>query len=1093
MTATAAGTYAFDSVGFGKMTFNPDGTPDTEYFIELGYTNVTEAAIVAPNFRGIGLPTYLWKQVVNLLYHTSASALTEITCDATNGGICVLQGSCSSYASIWTYSFKIMFSDETNNNYINMPLGALAADQNGACNLYIQFLDETEQPQSSQVVLGSMFLQQFINYWAYDYSTVPPTTTYYMQLSASNTLQNSYIGNGTTTPGTNPFLSLTGTTQQVNVYHDPVWMTSSIRGSIGFQGEADFGVSLLTDFPQTFNQACFYNTGFYYPTECSAYPIYAEQYFNATDYPEVYAAQGDYEGFESTGFVFDTSLCMNSSSIPLFCTIQNNSTYVIDTVYADNWNFASNVGAGTIPLGWGSAMWGIFNWPTTHQFDVYFTNFNGASNWAPSSIAPTPVTTQSVINIGGYSADYSAVTEFVKIFPTKTPHGHLFLMDEFGFGKTNADNSAYYFDLLNKNETLYGQWTNTSAIQMNYRGVGLPTLLYEEFVNLLAIASEGQATCIQHTGGLCALPQVCEAYNDMGLWDYDFKIKYSTDANDYYLRVPLASFAADYTTDNGLCGIFVQYLSDTQTNSKQILLGGMFLQSFYAQFEETAEYTQVQLYKNLNALQSVYLGNQATTAAADPFVVAVKTVPTDPMSEMNGLPTFAFNVFGSASQSAYYYIDFTSDHSVVWQTDCMQQGIGLYAPGPCENEPTLFDTFFDPTMNSTGIIHKSGVFSGARFGGYVVDGTKYQTNVCLGTTCKFVQVYSVSNVTADNWLYGTNGAAGIIGFGPGSHLWNGFADPATSKVTYSIALARVGLGLGAGASTSNITFGGAADSEYTGHANMMITAEQDFTYAYKLSNLDFGIIYYQDGAASSEYMFALPTEYPVIFTTNFMGMGLPADVYQNVTSYLEELTNGDIECSATQDGICKLPKSCQEYESFENYVFKMNFASGNGNYLRVPLATFAKDVLISGGAKQCNLEINYLNSLETQSNQIILGGMFYQEFFSVFVNDLLMDPVDQSATIYVNNNAMWGAYVGNQVLEQGANPFVPPTPQPEEKKNKGWVIALSIICGLLLVALGVGGWWYYKNIYQASAGGDVRPVTSTSETSPLTNNHSDEV
>lgn len=98
-----------------------------------------------------------------------------------------------------------------------------------------------------------MFLQQFINYWAYDYSTVPPTTTYYMQLSASNTLENSYIGNGTTTPGTNPFLSLTGTTQQVNVYHDSVWMTSSVRGSIGYQGEADFGVSLLTDFAQTFN------------------------------------------------------------------------------------------------------------------------------------------------------------------------------------------------------------------------------------------------------------------------------------------------------------------------------------------------------------------------------------------------------------------------------------------------------------------------------------------------------------------------------------------------------------------------------------------------------------------------------------------------------------------------------------------------------------------------------------------------------------------------------------------------------------------------------------------------------------------------
>lgn len=150
VTATTEGTYAFNSVGFGKMTFNAtDSTPETEYFIELGYTNVTESAIVAPNFKGIGLPTYLWYQVVNLLYHTSASALSEITCDAVNGGMCTLAGSCSSYASIWAYSFKIMFNNEANNNYINMPLGALAVDSNGQCNLYVQFLDETEQPQAS--------------------------------------------------------------------------------------------------------------------------------------------------------------------------------------------------------------------------------------------------------------------------------------------------------------------------------------------------------------------------------------------------------------------------------------------------------------------------------------------------------------------------------------------------------------------------------------------------------------------------------------------------------------------------------------------------------------------------------------------------------------------------------------------------------------------------------------------------------------------------------------------------------------------------------------------------------------------------------
>lgn len=315
---------------------------------------------------------------------------------------------------------------------------------------------------------------------------------------------------------------------------------------------------------------------------------------------------------------------------------------------------------------------------------------------------------------------------------------------------------------------------------MNYRGLGLPTKLYAEFVNLLTIVSEGQATCIQHRGGLCALPQTCDAYSSTGLWDYDFKIKFSTDADREYIRVPLAAFAANYVSDNGLCGIFVEYLDDTQTNSKQILLGGMFLQSFYARFEEAADYTQLELFVNLNALQNTYISNVATTAGVDPFVVAVKTVPTDPNSEQNGLPTFAFNIFGSQSSSAYYYIDFTSDHSVVWETTCQQQGIGVFAPGPCENEPTLFDTLFDPTMNTTGIIHQNGVFTDARFGGYVVDGTKYQTNICLGDTnptCKFAQVYSVTNVTADNWMYGSNGAAGIIGFGPGSHLWNGFADP----------------------------------------------------------------------------------------------------------------------------------------------------------------------------------------------------------------------------------------------------------------------------------------------------------------------------
>jgi hypothetical protein len=75
-----------------------------------------------------------------------------------------------------------------------------------------------------------------------------------------------------------------------------------------------------------------------------------------------------------------------------------------------------------------------------------------------------------------------------------------------------------------------------------------------------------------------------------------------------------------------------------------------------------------------------------------------------------------------------------------------------------------------------------------------------------------------------------------------------------------------------------------------------------------------------------------------------------------------QMTNDEIVCEATTDGICQMPKACSEYVSFENYVFKLNFTDNtNGNYLRIPLATFATNVRNSGGAQVCNIEITYLN------------------------------------------------------------------------------------------------------------------------------------
>ena len=180
--------------------------------------------------------------------------------------------------------------------------------------------------------------------------------------------------------------------------------------------------------------------------------------------------------------------------------------------------------------------------------------------------------------------------------------------------------------------------------------------------------------------------------------------------------------------------------------------------------------------------------------------------------------------------------------------------------------------------------------------------------------------------------------------GPASGLWAGFADPITNIVTYSISLGRVSFT--GSEQPSNITFGSANDAAYTGMTNMQISSEVDFTYSYTLQSLDIGIVYQTDGVDSSEYFQAVPSDRKVIFTTSFQGIGLPANVYENVSSYLEILFKGDIEWVPTQDGVCTLPNACSEYTSFEDYALRFNFTNTTGNYMRVPLATFAQEVNI---------------------------------------------------------------------------------------------------------------------------------------------------
>jgi len=89
LTPASNGSIGLSSVGFGVMNFS-NGLPSSAFFEELGYTNQSVSALIAPNMKGVGIPSFLWYQLVNLLYRTSANIIEDLTCTTGVDGICSL-------------------------------------------------------------------------------------------------------------------------------------------------------------------------------------------------------------------------------------------------------------------------------------------------------------------------------------------------------------------------------------------------------------------------------------------------------------------------------------------------------------------------------------------------------------------------------------------------------------------------------------------------------------------------------------------------------------------------------------------------------------------------------------------------------------------------------------------------------------------------------------------------------------------------------------------------------------------------------------------------------------------------------------------
>ena len=126
-------------LSFGSVTswaFNR--TPAQAYFQQLFSTSASPTQVLIQfNYPGLGLPSYMWQQLVNLLEKVSGGFLE---CNASLGGTCTMPGSCAIYSNFFnSYSLSGMFANNT--NYFISPFSSYAVDYQDYCKLLIFYLD----------------------------------------------------------------------------------------------------------------------------------------------------------------------------------------------------------------------------------------------------------------------------------------------------------------------------------------------------------------------------------------------------------------------------------------------------------------------------------------------------------------------------------------------------------------------------------------------------------------------------------------------------------------------------------------------------------------------------------------------------------------------------------------------------------------------------------------------------------------------------------------------------------------------------------------------------------------------------------------
>lgn len=136
-----------EEFSFGQVTDNGNGysngagfTPSSGYFSMISLSNQTQPALIASNFRGLGLPYYLWYSVINKIISIDPTFESDLSCSEGPISGCSLPNDCAFY-DFWNsgYAFKIKFAGS--DNYNIMPISAITFGGNGQCVLDLNYFN----------------------------------------------------------------------------------------------------------------------------------------------------------------------------------------------------------------------------------------------------------------------------------------------------------------------------------------------------------------------------------------------------------------------------------------------------------------------------------------------------------------------------------------------------------------------------------------------------------------------------------------------------------------------------------------------------------------------------------------------------------------------------------------------------------------------------------------------------------------------------------------------------------------------------------------------------------------------------------------